>query len=610
MNITSPQQLDYILGELQKRGASREEMQIVVNEFRQNRGSVSDEEGGEPSVMERMKSQNALQGAASAALGRPLSEEGMAQVQRIPNYVSMTKKQEAQKQGLSPEEIGQMDESQLDQYIGEKKLAKGLHPITQNFGEVAAAGAKGLGRGVLAAAKGGANLLGNVTSGIASLFGQDEAAQQIQSSQQKSDEFMQENVAPKLQDTSESFAGKAIGKIAEIVGEEAIPFLASGGLAKLASAGFIKLAPKAAKLIGAGADAVLGGTGAKVASVASKALVNPIVKGAAEGAAVLPAYKAMTGENPTGGDVIGGAIGGAAIEGALKVASPAIKYFTTPKAIKEVEAANKEIFKAVKPRLTEKRALNTVKSNYQRGANVLVREGYKPTDVESFAKSIEDAKAKVWSQVEAKIGGGEGLRVDFKGIANDLEKMVNKPAFKISDSTAVDKIKDLAQRLRKVKSLGVADAEQLKELLNADLQGAFGTFNFSEIEKNAKKLMTSEIGKQLDDLLSKIPSEFANLKKDWGALQSMYPDVYKRYIVFARQNPETLFEGLGKLSGVGDILGGLVKFNPSQIAQGAGKITMGQYLKRRNDANLLVKKAFEKLYGNLDKSLFLKGLAQ
>jgi uncharacterized protein YjbJ (UPF0337 family) len=260
--------------------------------------------------------------------------------------------------------------------------------------------------------------------------------------------------------------------------------------------------------------------------------------------------------------------------------------------------ASNQIFRAVKPTLTVKRNKKMVRENLNSANQELVGQGIKPTNFKEYAEGLSTAKKNVWSKIESKItSAGETASVNLKDISDKLKSIASNQNLLRTDKGAAAKIENMADSLiSQGKSVSVQDAELIKQYVNSELSGAFGKFNLSNAEQNAKKLITSEIGKQLDDIISKVPGEFSGLKKKYGALREIEEDAMKRLIVFERQNPAGLVDSISRISGVGNIIKGIATLSPSEIAKGAGEIAVGQIQKRANDADLIVKKAFERLY--------------
>lgn len=260
--------------------------------------------------------------------------------------------------------------------------------------------------------------------------------------------------------------------------------------------------------------------------------------------------------------------------------------------------ASTDTFKALKPRLTINRDLKTIREKLNVANDAIVSQGIKPNNFKEYVDALNTSKKNIWSQIQSKLDASKSS-IDLGNISDELRKIASDKNLLRVDKSASKKITSMADNLvANGRNISVLDAEQIKQYLNSELQGAFGKFNLSKAEQNAKKLITSKIGSQLDNVLSSIPNEFSNLKKTYGAIREMEEDALKRLVVFERQNPESLVDSFSKISGVGNILKGFIPGGGgvSQIAKGVGELALGQIQKRANDADVLIKKAFDRLY--------------
>lgn len=255
--------------------------------------------------------------------------------------------------------------------------------------------------------------------------------------------------------------------------------------------------------------------------------------------------------------------------------------------------ANDEIFRAVKPSVSGGKKLNQVKQSMETATRELVDRGYKPKNFQEYAEALSKAKSEVWKEVEAKIGSSNA-RVSLRPIADDIYAMSDDATIGRVDPNASKRLKKIADSLvSQGDDVSVADAEALKQYVNGELKGTFGKFNLSASETNAKKLITAKIGEQLDSLLANVPGEFSGLKKSYGALSQAEEDAMKRLTVFGRQNPQSLVESFSKISGISNIVKGLITASPADIAKGAGEIALGKIQKSANNADDIIKRAFE-----------------
>uniref|UniRef100_A0A6H1ZS43 RelA/SpoT domain-containing protein n=1 Tax=viral metagenome TaxID=1070528 RepID=A0A6H1ZS43_9ZZZZ len=251
-------------------------------------------------------------------------------------------------------------------------------------------------------------------------------------------------------------------------------------------------------------------------------------------------------------------------------------------------------FRAIKPRLTKKVNLRRVKAQMQLANKTIVEEGFKPVDIKSYADAIYETKKKVWGQIESKLEAGQlaGKQVDIVPMAVKILDRASDPALLRTNPVAAKQLTEMAENLVKYgDNIDILEAERMKQLLNAELEGAFGDLDLSKHAKEAKKYLTSELGKQLDEILSELPGDFKDLKIKYGSLSAIEDDVLKRAIVFERANPEGLADMLTKTQAAAELVFG----NMKSRAQAIARLTMQKRLKKANDVNDMIKRAFDKI---------------
>lgn len=260
-------------------------------------------------------------------------------------------------------------------------------------------------------------------------------------------------------------------------------------------------------------------------------------------------------------------------------------------------------FRAIKPRITKDKDLRRVKAQMELANQTIAQKGNanrivtSDAAVREYADAIYDTKKQVWADIQSKLDAGQAaeLRIDLVPVAVELLDMASDPAMLRTNRKGAEQIVQIAENLIQFgDDIDIVDAERTKQFINAELDNAFGNLDLSEPAKNAKKRITAYIGEQLDRKLADVPGEFRELKMQYGALSAIEDDVLKRAIVFERQNPEGLADMLTKTEAAADIAFGGVQGR----VRGMARLAMQSRLKKANDANELVKRAFEKLIQN------------
>ena len=247
-------------------------------------------------------------------------------------------------------------------------------------------------------------------------------------------------------------------------------------------------------------------------------------------------------------------------------------------------------FRAIKPRIIKGVNLKKVKDNLKLANQTIADFGFKPTSVKEYVDAIDASKRKVWAQIEDKISNSDlRANLDLTEVALKLLKKAEDPALLKVNPKGARQIEEFAENLVRVGGdVNVVEGEKIKQLLNAQLDDAFGQTDLSKPLKEAMKQTTRDIGVQLDSILSDIPDEFAALKRQYGALRGIEDDAVKRMIVFERQNPEDLISSLTKIQAVGDLVFG----STGERAKAVQRLGVSKIIKDRNDANKMIQRAF------------------
>ena len=149
-------------------------------------------------------------------------------------------------------------------------------------------------------------------------------------------------------------------------------------------------------------------------------------------------------------------------------------------------------------------------------------------------------------------------------------------------------MQDIAN-LRKMKSISISDAENYKQQINMAVDWNNNP-TAGEVYQKALRGATRKIGEIEDRIISEIPGEFAQFKKDYGALKDGMEDVTKAYLKEAKRNGMGIMESYGRFEGLGDVLTAFTSGKPHNIVTGKGKIVLGKAYGRAKDINFLIEK--------------------
>jgi hypothetical protein len=115
------------------------------------------------------------------------------------------------------------------------------------------------------------------------------------------------------------------------------------------------------------------------------------------------------------------------------------------------------------------------------------------------------------------------------------------------------------------------------------------------------KKVTRAIWEVEDSTLAKIPWEFSNLKKEFGALKATYEDILKSDLKAQKAKGMDIMESYSRIEWIWDILWGTLSMFTrgtewlKDVVKWSWKIFMWKVLKKMKDADFLIKEWFESL---------------
>lgn len=275
--------------------------------------------------------------------------------------------------------------------------------------------------------------------------------------------------------------------------------------------------------------------------------------------------------------------------------------------------AQDKLYKAQEPRmniLSEKKNLERRRANSDRANELILDNGYKPTNTSERLDAHQKTLNKLWGQVMEKVNAQEWVNVDQSSMITALSDYI-KSKKKLWVAWISSDIKALEAELKSLKKMqaewntDIPTLEAKKQVLN-DLIDRKGQ-EASEVYKWGIKLLTQEIWKIEDSIISQIPWEFSELKRDVGALLDSYEDVFKADMKNQRKKWLGLTETYSRIEWIGDTLWGIVKLfwgDASGLVKWLWKLALGKSLAKASDVDFLIKQWFEDLANEkgLDKS--------
>lgn len=252
--------------------------------------------------------------------------------------------------------------------------------------------------------------------------------------------------------------------------------------------------------------------------------------------------------------------------------------------------------KAIKPSAAGvKKARNTV-VELEKLSGIIQPYAAEPIDdIFKLYDASKLARKDIWDKVTTAFKGSDATVPvsSFRKIVDNIN------ANKVQQSINPNEIKQLDELVKRMEEnfgdkMPVNAAEEFKEFFNAELKGSFGKTDIGETYKRGLQKMNEYIGNVLNEKLSALPNEFAQLKKDYGILASYSDDIAQRAIVAGRQNPSSLVTSFTRVEGVSNVLSGLLTAQPSMVLKGAGQAVLGKVHSNLNNSDKLIKEAFNR----------------
>ncbi len=228
-----------------------------------------------------------------------------------------------------------------------------------------------------------------------------------------------------------------------------------------------------------------------------------------------------------------------------------------------------------------------------------ILQGQLPKSVDQFAQAITQTKKSLFQQYDslAKQAGEQGVTVDSVNIATELQPVIDSKSLRIANPRAVEYATNLQQRLL---DAGQIDAQTVQDIIqhyNDSLQAFYKNPNY---ETASTASVDALVANKFRTLLDKgiegaTGQQYQALKNAYGALSSIEKDVAHRNIVWGRQNAVGLASNLANLGSGAELVRGLIKLNPADLAASATIKGIQKYIQYLNNPDVGVSKIFSSL---------------
>lgn len=209
--------------------------------------------------------------------------------------------------------------------------------------------------------------------------------------------------------------------------------------------------------------------------------------------------------------------------------------------------------------------------------------GQTPKSPMDMAHAIDQTKGSIFDQYDAlaKKSDSVGAQVDTAPVADELGKVVNSQALKISHPEAIKYAEDLLSRISSKDAEGNpsgyvkldnATSQELIKNWNSSLDAFYRNPTYDNASKAAidagvVRIFREQLGKTIEDATGE---NYTALKKQYGALSAIEKDVNKRATMIAKQQGGGLADYAQVFSG-GDMVHGILSLNPALFAKGAAQ---------------------------------------
>ena len=281
----------------------------------------------------------------------------------------------------------------------------------------------------------------------------------------------------------------------------------------------------------------------------------------------------------------------------------------------KTSSAQDKLYKAQEPRmnvLSNKKNLEKRRANSDRANELIIENWFIPKNTAERLDAHQKTLNKLWWQVMKQVNEWEGVFADQSSIIDALDNYIKEQEALWIDASKSD-IQALKRELDSMKkqqrewTLDFPTLEKKKQVFNDLIDWKW--VEASEVYKKWIRLITHEIGKVEDAMLSRIPWEFSELKRDVWALLDSYEDVFKADMKNQRKKGNWLVESYSRIEWIWDTIAGiaqLFRWDISWVAKWLSKVALGKAMAKASDVDFLIKKWFSDLYDSYRKEPFKK----
>lgn len=219
-----------------------------------------------------------------------------------------------------------------------------------------------------------------------------------------------------------------------------------------------------------------------------------------------------------------------------------------------------------------------------------------PENLKEFVDALEQTKQTIFKQYDdiASKAGEMQARVDTVKIANSLDEIINSQSLRLSNPESIAYAQSVRDRLLSTRGLTALDAQDVIRNYNNSLEAFYRNPTPEGLSRNAVDAMVAnQMRRALDEEVEALTgAQYQALKTEYAALKAVERDIMRAYNRDARKNTKGLIDFTDVFSG-GQVIAGIMSFNPALIAQGFGQKAIAGAIKMVNDPNRKVKQIFQ-----------------
>lgn len=224
--------------------------------------------------------------------------------------------------------------------------------------------------------------------------------------------------------------------------------------------------------------------------------------------------------------------------------------------------------------------------------------GRTPQNLKEYTEAIQQTERDIFQEYNtlAEQAGEVGAFVDNIRVANSLDEVINSKRLKVSSPETIRYAEELKQTLLRTPKLSIVEAQDIIADFNNQLAAFYSKATPDAFSQTmVKAQVANQLRQAIDDSIGAIDgAPYQTIKAEYGALKNIERDVMRAYLRDARRNTKGLIDFTDVFSG-GQVISGILSFNPASIAQGVAQKAIATGIKALNDPNRAVKKMFEQM---------------